>query len=348
MRNLLIDWIGFRFLQRFFCRSKTNSAIPKTFGTKLTLWVQTVAAVNAPLAKNVNEKSLMSLKPTQPIICVAFFLLFPALLCANESIIEKDITYTVVKGDYGGVIEGKLGLEWSHIASSNQIKYDDPLAIGQKLNIKFRRIIPPRIDNGIVINIPDRTLYRFSDGKLKDYYFIAAGKPTWQTPLGEFTIKSKAKDPTWYVPPSIQKEMEDSGQDVIVEIPPGPENPLGKYWLQLSLQGIGLHGTNSPHSIYKFRSHGCMRLRPEVAEFLFNDVIAGTKGIVMYETVKAAKTSDNRIVIEVYKDFYKKRINYDEKIKERLRELNALEKVDWNKIREAIEKKDGLVWDVSL
>ena len=285
----------------------------------------------------------------QPYGLLLLFLFAPQMnLYADEGIIEKDIAYTVVKGDYGGMIEGKLGLEWSHIASSNQIKYNAPLEVGQKLNIKFRRIIPPRIDNGIVINIPDRTLYRFSEGKLKDYYFIAAGKPTWQTPLGEFTIKNKAKDPTWYVPPSIQKEMEDSGQDVIVEIPPGAENPLGKYWLQLSLKGIGLHGTNAPQSIFKFRSHGCMRLRPDVAEFLFNDVVVGTKGIVMYETVKAAKTSDNRIVIEVYKDFYKRRVNYDEKIKEKLKELNALEKVDWNKIKEAIEKKDGLVWDVSL
>ena len=271
-----------------------------------------------------------------------FLFMLPLNLYADEGIIEKEITYTVVKGDYGEMIEGKLGISWTDIATANSINPRAPLAKGQALKVKFRRIIPPRIDNGIIINIPDRTLYRFSEGKLKDYYFIAAGKPTWQTPLGEFTIKNKAKDPTWYVPPSIQKEMEENGQDVIVEIPPGPENPLGKYWLQLSLQGIGLHGTNSPHSIYKFRSHGCMRLRPEVAEFLFKDVVVGTKGIVMYETVKAAKTSDNRIVIEVYKDFYKRRVNYDEKIKEKLKELNALEKVDWNKIKEAIEKKTGL------
>lgn len=349
-RNLPIDRIGFHF-RRYF--SVVLSLLPlhpqnSPFGFRqLRLWA-------LHFAKNENEKSLMSLKPTLSIatlglyLAIAFLLPSAVLLYADEGIIEKEITYTVVKGDYGGMIEGKLGLEWSHIASSNQIKYDALLEVGQKLNIKFRRIIPPRIDNGIIINIPDRTLYRFSDGKLKDYYFIAAGKPTWQTPLGEFTIKSKAKDPTWYVPPSIQKEMEDSGQDVIVEISPGPENPLGEYWIQLSLKGIGLHGTNSPHSIYKFRSHGCMRLRPEVAEFLFNDVVVGTKGMVIYETVKAAKTSDNRIVVEVYKDFYKRRINYDEKIKEKLKELNALEKVDWNKVKEAIEKKDGLVWDVSL
>ena len=68
------------------------------------------------------------------------------------------------------------------------------------------------------------------------------------------------------MPLSIQKEMEASGQDVLIEVPPGAENPLGRYWLQLSIEGIGLHGTNAPQSIYKFRSHGCMRLRPEVAE----------------------------------------------------------------------------------
>jgi L,D-transpeptidase ErfK/SrfK len=269
-------------------------------------------------------------------------------LYADEGIIEKDITYTVVRGDYGGVIEGKLGVGWADIAAANSINPRAPLVRGQALKVRFRRIIPVRVENGIVINIPDRTLYRFYEGKLKDYYFISAGKPTWQTPLGEFTIKSKTKYPTWYAPIPIQKEMEANEQDVIVEIPPGPENPLGKYWLQLSLEGIGLHGTNAPQSIYKFRSHGCMRLRPEVAEFLFNDVVVGTKGIVMYETVKAAKTSDGRIVIEIYKDFYKRRINYDDKIKERLKELNALDRVDWNKIKEAIEKKDGLVWDVSL
>jgi|GEM_PF-877317 len=347
MYDLLIGRIGFRFLQRFFCRSKANSAT----SAKLTLRVQTVASVNAPLAKNVNEKSLMPLKPILPIAecLVVFFLFFiPVLLYADDNIIEKDITYVVAKGDYGEMIEGKVGIEWSYIASSNNIKYNAPLEVGQKLNIKFRRIIPVKMDNGIVINISDRTLYRFSEGKLKDYFFIAAGKPTWQTPLGEFVVKGKAKDPTWYVPPSIQKEMEDSGQDVILEIPPGPKNPLGEYWLQLSLKGIGLHGTNAPQSIYKLRSHGCMRLRPEVAEFLFKDVAAGTKGIVVYEPVKAAKTSEGRILIEVYKDFYKRRINYDEKIKEKLKELNALEKVDWNKVQEAIEKKDGLARDVSL
>jgi len=286
-----------------------------------------------------------------PIRCLPLFLFFlPLNLYAYEDIIEKDTVYTVVKGDYGGIIEGKFGLDWEYIAALNSIKPDALLAVGQKLKIKFKRIVPAKIDNGIIINIPDRTLYRFAGGILKDYYFIAAGRPTWQwqTPLGEFIVKNKAKDPTWHVPVSIQKEMEENGQDVIVEVPPGAENPLGKYWIQLSLKGVGLHGTNAPQSIYKFRSHGCMRLRTEVAELLFNDVAVGSKGIVVYEPLKIVKTPEGRILIEAHKDIYKKRIDYNDRITEKLKELNAMDRVDRNKIKEAIEKKDGLVWDVSL
>ncbi len=55
------DWLSLP--QIFFCRSKAHSAT----AAKLTLRVQTVAAVHATFAKNENEKSLMSLKPTQSI-----------------------------------------------------------------------------------------------------------------------------------------------------------------------------------------------------------------------------------------------------------------------------------------
>ncbi len=265
----------------------------------------------------------------------------------GEDIIERTIEYRTVAGDYGGIISGKLGMDWSYIAKENSLSPDAPLAKGKTLRVNFVRIIPEKIENGIVINIPDRTLYRFEGGKLKDYHFIAAGKPTWQTPLGEFVIKAKAKDPTWFVPPSIQKEMENEGKDVLIEVPPGAENPLGRYWLQLSIKGIGLHGTNAPQSIYGFRSHGCMRLRPEVAEFLFKDVAVGTQGRIIYRPVKMARTAEGRILLEVYKDYYAKKTDYPGEVKRMLRELNASNYVDWTKIEEALKKKDGIVRDVS-
>ena len=218
---------------------------------------------------------------------------------------------------------------------------------GKRLKLRFRRIVPEEIESGIIINIPDRTLYRFENGKVKDYFFIAAGKPTWQTPLGDFVVKGKAKEPTWYVPAAIQKEMDDEGKDVLVEVPPGPDNPLGKYWISLSLQGIGLHATNAPQSIYTYRSHGCMRLRPEVAELLYKELPVGMKGRIIYRPLKVLKADDGRVYVEVYRDTYKKGFDYVEEARRALKELNAEEDVDWDKLREAINKKEGVVTDVS-
>lgn len=275
------------------------------------------------------------------------FLAGDAAASAAE-LIQNDITYKVVKGDCGDTIAGKMGLNWRHIAKENSLEPDSMLAVGQVLKIRFVRIVPDeRLDNGIVINIPDRTLYRFENGRLKDYYFIAAGKPTWQTPTGEFTVKAKAKQPVWSVPVSIQREMEAEGKEVVDKVMPGPENPLGSHWIQLSLKGIGLHGTNAPQSIYRFASHGCMRLMPEVAEFLYKDVTVGTKGVVIYKPVKLLKTPKGRVLMEVYRDFYKNGINHSEEIKRLLSGMNAMNVVDWNKINEALARKDGLVVDIS-
>jgi L,D-transpeptidase ErfK/SrfK len=269
------------------------------------------------------------------------------LNASGTEIIENPVEYTVIKGDYGHIIAGKLGMDWSYIAKANSLDPEAPLSPGQVLRVGFRRIVPEKIEEGILINLPDRTLYRFEKGTLRDYYFIAAGKPTWPTPLGEFVFKGKKKEPTWYVPLSIQKEMEEEGKDVLVEVPPGPDNPLGTYWLQLSIGGIGLHGTNTPQSIYKFRSHGCMRLRPEVAEFLFHSIPVGTKGRIIYRPVKVFRTPEGRILVEIYKDFYKRGVNYQEEIRQRLKELNALNDVDWDKVQDAVGRKDGIVKDVS-
>ncbi len=266
---------------------------------------------------------------------------------AAAELIQKAVEYKTAPGDYGVLISGKIGMDWSYIAHENGLDPAAPLPKGHLLRVKFSRIVPEALEDGIIINIPDRTLYRFEGGRLKDYYFIAAGKPTWQTPRGDFVIKAKAKDPTWYVPPSIQKEMEEEGKEVLVEVPPGAENPLGKYWLQLSIRGVGLHGTNAPQSIYKFRSHGCMRLRPEVAELLFREVRVGTPGKILYRPVKMVKTQNGRVFLEVYRDFYKMGIDYPGEVRHLLKDMNAVNDVDWGRIEEGIKAKDGIVRDVT-
>jgi lipoprotein-anchoring transpeptidase ErfK/SrfK len=59
-------------------------------------------------------------------------------------------------------------------------------------------------------------------------------------------------------------------------LPPGPRNPVGVYWVSLSLPGYGIHGTPHPETIGNMESHGCFRLCNWDAQALGESLILGT------------------------------------------------------------------------
>ena len=63
-------------------------------------------------------------------------------------------------------------------------------------------------------------------------------------------------------------------------LPPGPNSPVGIAWIQLNKPGIGLHGTNSPDTIGRSASHGCVRLANWDAFKLYNMVQKGMKVVI--------------------------------------------------------------------
>jgi lipoprotein-anchoring transpeptidase ErfK/SrfK len=98
---------------------------------------------------------------------------------------------------------------------------------------------------------------------------VATGQPVYPTPLGDFTIATKERDP-WWNPPDSDWAAGAS------PIPPGPGNPLGTRWMGLSEPLIGIHGTPDSASIGYSASHGCIRMRISDAEWLFERVKVGT------------------------------------------------------------------------
>ena len=132
-------------------------------------------------------------------------------------IIGSKGTYTVVKADTIRLVAAKLGVTQQHLLKLNNLDAKAHLKIGQKLAYDNRKIIPDQVKDGIIINIPDRTLYYFRRGVLVTSLPVALGSATkneknvWQTPVGKFRITAKLKDPVWTVPPSIQTEMEEQG-----------------------------------------------------------------------------------------------------------------------------------------
>ncbi len=263
-------------------------------------------------------------------------------------------TYTVHKRDTLRLIAGKLGVSISRLTAMNGLSLRSRLKPGQLLRFNNQRIIPTsNIRDGIVINIPDRMLYLFQKGKVAYATAVALGTPTkmdnipWQTPTGKFKIIAKIKDPTWTVPPSIQEELRREGKEVITSIPPGDDNPLGRYALRTSLPGILIHSTSSPWSIYTYASHGCIRVYPERMATLFRMVPLNSPGEIIYHPVKAAVTADGRILLEVHGDIYDKTRGIMHEAKALLRSMRVTEKVDWSKVKQVVARRSGVAEEVT-
>lgn len=273
----------------------------------------------------------------------------------SEKLVGTIGSYTVVRKDTLRLVAGKLGVSRAQLIALNGLNPKLPLKEGQVLRYNNQRIIPPsRLKNGIVINIPDRMLYYFEKGKLTYATAVALGTPTkmddilWHTPTGRFRIVNKAKDPTWTVPPSIQEEMRREGKEVITSIPPGTDNPLGKYAMKTSLPGILIHSTIKPWSIYTYASHGCIRVYPDRMEELFNVVKVNTPGEIIYRPVKAAVTEQGRIFLEVHGDIYTKTKGLDNEAKALLNTMKIANKVDWAKVKKVISRKAGVAEEITL
>ena len=241
---------------------------------------------------------------------------------SSSLMVGKEFFYTVKKRDSLRMIGAKLGEGWRTIARENGLDPGKPLESGQEIVINTRRIIPKILREGILINIPDRTLYLFKKKKLEMAVPVALGMPTyqdygdWRTPTGRFRILSKMKNPTWHVPPSIQTEMKLNKKEVLTEVPPSGNNPLGKFAFKTSLPGILIHSTIHPESIYHFASHGCIRVNPKNMEEIFPEIPVHAKGEIIYQPVKLALSDDGRVFIEVHGDIYKRFKKLDDVAKE--------------------------------
>ncbi|RJP72038.1 MAG: outer membrane protein assembly factor BamD [Candidatus Abyssobacteria bacterium SURF_17] len=130
-----------------------------------------------------------------------------------------------------------------------------------------KRLLIPNPEFSILIDKSDFKLTLQSHGRFFKSYKVGLGKHG-STPLGEFVISDKIKNPTWWSPEG--------------PIPPGdPRNELGTRWMALKplTPGIGsdygIHGTIDPSTVGWESSNGCPRMYPHEAEELYMLVTIG-------------------------------------------------------------------------
>lgn len=103
----------------------------------------------------------------------------------------------------------------------------------------------------IRINLDQPVLRLYKNGRLVHRYPVALGKPGTETPIGNWHIVDKQKN--W-------------------------GKGFGTRWLGFDVPWgtYGIHGTNRPESIGHYFSHGCVRMRNEDVEQLYELVPQGT------------------------------------------------------------------------
>jgi L,D-transpeptidase ErfK/SrfK len=257
------------------------------------------------------------------------------------------IAYTVIAGDTWRGLSARFGVDAATIAADNGVNVTARLQAGQVLRVDNRHIMPAAVESGgIFVNVPQRMLFYVSDDVVTAMP-VAVGQRGWKTPVEPFTVVTKETDPTWEVPPSIQEEARRSGRHLPPVVPPGPRNPLGRYWIGLSIPSLGVHGTNAPSSVYRASTHGCIRVGPEGIEWLYSRVAVGTPGRIVYEPILLALVAQD-VYLEVHNDVYGRLAQPPlQAVRDLALGAGIEDRIDWAIVTEVIAAHHGVARNVA-
>jgi L,D-transpeptidase ErfK/SrfK len=256
-------------------------------------------------------------------------------------------SYTVARGDTATSIGARFGVDPAVIISENGLPTSAALAVGQTLRLDSRHIIPASTAAGmLIVNVPQRMLF-YADADAVSAFPVAVGRRTWPTPLRDLTIVVKEQNPTWDVPVSILEEARRAGRELPLRVPPGPNNPLGEFWLGLSGGGIGIHGTNAPSSIYQAATHGCVRLHPDDIAWLYPRVGVGTAVRIVYEPILLTSVGAE-VFLEVHPDVYRRVPDAARTARALAEAADLSNRIDWTLASTVIAARHGIARDVTL
>lgn len=222
---------------------------------------------------------------------------------------------------------------------------------GANIIIPSQRVLPPPPRQGLVLNLPEMRIYFFPEQQpgqrpqVKTYP-VSIGRMNWATPLGQTTLVAKERDPAWRPPESIRREHAEEGHPLPEVVPPGPENPLGRYALRLGIPGYLIHGTNKAFGVGMRVSHGCIRMLPEDIENLFPDIPIGTPVRIINQPAKAGWYG-GELYLEIHPPLEEDQVSQDalEEIVMAVIDralLRRAARLDKREIEQAIVRQDGL------
>jgi LysM repeat protein len=183
----------------------------------------------------------------------------------SHTILEHGQLYEVEAGDVLVKIAKPFHVPPEFLMRINGIKNARLIRQGQKL-----KIVRGPFD--LLADLSEFELTVLQNGKFVRRFSIGVGRSDSPTPVGLFKVGTKLVNPTYYPPPSDTEHRRP--------LPPDhPENPLGTRWIDIGL-GYGIHGTADDQSVGQESSRGCIRMRNNDVEELYDMVTEGSRVLI--------------------------------------------------------------------
>ena len=161
--------------------------------------------------------------------------------------------------DYASVAE-KLGEKFhASPAFLRKLNPGKRLAAGETIRVPNVRTDVPAKAAKVVVDQSDGSVSALdAQDKVLARYPATMGSEHDPLPLGNWKIVGVEQNPTFNYNPDLFWDAKANQSKA--KIPPGPNNPVGVVWIDLSKEHYGIHGTPEPAKIGKTESHGCIRL----------------------------------------------------------------------------------------
>jgi lipoprotein-anchoring transpeptidase ErfK/SrfK len=114
-----------------------------------------------------------------------------------------------------------------------------------------------------------------ASGKIVMHAPVTSGSTHDPLPIGTWKVNGVQRNPKFHYNPDLFWDATPGDRKATLQ--PGPNNPVGVVWLDLSKPHYGIHGTPEPSKIGHVESHGCVRLTNWDADRLSQMVKPGTK-----------------------------------------------------------------------
>ncbi len=150
---------------------------------------------------------------------------------------------------------------------------------GQVLLVPNVLIMPPGEAENVVVSKTESSIRVYdATGKLIAFYICTSGSEHDPLPIGDWKIQGVRRNPEFHYNASLFWDAKNPNARAVIK--PGPNNPVGLVWIDLSKPHYGIHGTPDPSKIGHTFSHGCIRLTNWDALELAGMVKPGTPALL--------------------------------------------------------------------